>query len=96
MCKLCHAEFASFYAIRQHKNTQLGAQIVFGTNNIDVEDTVGEVDNQSLRDELQSRRQFLVDSEMQKGNHSVFNFAVNKLTAQFIEENLDSVLDKLK
>ena len=95
-CNLCHAEFPGFYALRQHRNTQHGKQIGFGASNIDVEDIVGDVDDQSLREELQSCRHFLVDSEMQKGRHSVFNFAVNNLTAQVIEEKLDRVLDKLK
>ena len=76
-CKLCHAEFAGFYALRQQKNTQHGKQI-------------------SKKEELQSCRHFLVDSEIQKGRHSVFIFAVNNLTAQVIEEKMDRVLDKLK
>ena len=59
-------------------------------------DIVGDVDDRSLREELQSCRHFLVVSEIQKGRHSVFNFAVNNLTAQVIEEKLDRVLDKLK
>ena len=50
----------------------------------------------NLDEELQSCRHFLVDSEIQEGRHSVFNFDVNKLTAQVIEEKMDSVLDKLK
>ena len=91
-----HAEFPGFYALRQHKNSQHGKQFVFGASNIDVEDRVGDVDDQSLREELQSCRHFLVDSEIQKGRHSVFNFAVNNLTAQVVEEKLDRVLDKLK
>ena len=94
--KLCHAEFPGFYALRQHKNTQHGTKIGFGANNIDVEDKVGDVDDQSLREELQSCRHFLVDFETQKGRHSVFNFAVNNLAAQVIKEKLDRVLDKLK
>ena len=57
---------------------------------------MGDVEDQSLREELQSCKHFLVDSEIQKGRHSVFNFAVNNLTAQVIEEKLDRVLDKLK
>ena len=65
-CKLCYAEFPGFYALRQHKNTQHGKQIGFGASNNDVEDIVGDVDNQSLREELQSCRHFLVDSEIQK------------------------------
>ena len=95
-CTLCHAEFSGFYPSSQHKNTQHGTHIGFGTRNIDVEDIVGDVDYQSLREELQSCKDFLVDSEIQKGRHSVFNFAVNNLTAQVIEEKLDRVLDKLK
>ena len=95
-CKLCHAQFPGFYALRQHKNTQHGTKIGFGGSNIHVEDIVGDVDDQSLREELQSCRHFLVDSEIQKGRHSVFNFAVNKLTAQVIEEKMHRVLDKLK
>ena len=95
-CKLCYAEFPGSYALRQYKNTQHGTQIGLGASNIDVEDILGDVDDQSLREELQSCKHFLVDSEMQKGRHSVFNFAVNNLTAQVIEEKLDCVLDKLK
>ena len=69
---------------------------MFGASNTDVEHIVGDVDDQSLGEELQSCRRFLVDSEIQKGRHSLFKFAVNNLTAQVIEEKLDRVLDKLK
>ena len=95
-CNLCYAEFPGFYALRQHKKTQHGTQIGFGASNIDVEDIMGDVDDQGLREEIHSCKHFLVDSELQKGRHSVFNFAVNNLTAQVIEEKLDRVLDKLK
>ena len=95
-CNLCYADFPGFYALRQHKKTQHGTQIGFGASNIDVEDIKGDVDDQGLREELHSCKHFLVDSEIQKGRHSVFNFAVNKLTAQVIEEKLDRVLDKLR
>ena len=61
-----------------------------------MEDIVGDVDDQSLREELQLCRHFLVDSEIQKRRYGVFNFAANNLTAQVIEEKLDRVLDKLK
>ena len=47
-CNLCHAEFPGFYALRQHKNTQHGKQIGYGASNIDVEDKMGAVDDQSL------------------------------------------------
>ena len=95
-CKECHAEFPGSCALRQHKNTQHRTQIGFGASKIDVEDIVGDVDDQSLREEFQSCSHFLVDSEIQKGRHRVFNFVVNNLTAQVVEEKLDRVLDKLK
>ena len=95
-CKLCHAEFPGFYALRQHKNTQHRTQIGFGASKIDVEDIVGDVGDPSLREELQSCRHFLVDSEIQKGRHSAFNSSVKNLTAQVVEEKLDRVLDKLR
>ena len=60
-CKLCHQDFTGFYALRQHKNTQHGTQIEFRANNIDVEDIVGAVDVQSLREELESWKHFLTD-----------------------------------
>ena len=85
-CNLCHAEFPGFYALRQHKNTQHGKQIGFGASIIDVEDIVGDVDDQSLREELQSCSHFLVDSEIQKVRYSVFSFVVNNLTVRVIEE----------
>ena len=52
-------------------------------------------DDRSLEEELQSCRHFLVDSEIQEGRHSVFNFVVNNLTAHVIEEKLGRVLHKL-
>ena len=76
-CKLCYAGFPGFYALCQHKNTQHGTQMGFGVSNIDVEDIVEDVDDQSLREELESCKQFLTDTEMEKGRHRVFNFAMS-------------------
>ena len=73
-CKLCHAEFPGFYALLQQKNTQHGTQNGFGASNFDVEHIVGDVVDRSLTEGLQSCRHFLVDSEIQKRRHSVFNF----------------------
>ena len=67
------------YVIIKTLNTEKNG---FGAGNIVVGDIVGDVDDQSLREELQSCRHFLVGSEIQKGSHSVFNFVVNNLTSQ--------------
>ena len=49
-CKLCHAEFLGFHALHQHKNNQHGTQIGFGASIIDVDDIVGDADDQGLRE----------------------------------------------
>ena len=95
-CKLCHAEFPVFFALRQHKNTQHGTQIRFGANNIDVEDIVGAVDDQSLREEMESCKHFLIDTEMENGRHRVFNFAMSSFDISLLNEKLDYVFKELK
>ena len=95
-CKLYHAEFTGFYALRQHKNTQHGTQIGFGANNIDVEDKVGAVDDESLRGELESCKHFLSDTEMENGRHRVFNFAMSSFDVSLQNDKLDYVFKELK
>ena len=90
-CKLCHAEFPGFYALRQHKNTQHGTQIGFGASNTDVDDIVGDVDDQSLREELESCKHFLSDTEMENGRHRVFNFAMSSFDISLLKDKLDYV-----
>ena len=41
----------------------------FGVSNFDVEDIVGDVDIQSLREELESCIHFLTVTEMENGRH---------------------------
>ena len=48
----------------------------FGSSNIDVEDIVGDVDNQILKEVLESFKHFLTDTEFENGRHRVFNFAM--------------------
>ena len=87
--KLCHAEFPGFYALRQPKNTQHGTQIGFGASNIDVEVIVADIDDQSLREELESCKHFLTDAEMENGRHRVFNFAMSSFDMSLLNEKLD-------
>ena len=58
-CNISYQEHPGFYAFRPHKNTKYGTQIGFGASNIDVEDILEDVDDQSLRDELESCKHFL-------------------------------------
>ena len=94
--KLCHAKIPGIYALRQHKNTRHGTQIGFGANNIDVEDIVGDVDDQSLREELESYKHFLTDTEMENGRHRVFNFAMSSFDMPLLNDKVEYVFKELK
>ena len=95
-CKLCFQEFPGFYALRQHRNTQHGTQIGSGTRDVDVEHLVGDVDDHSLREELRSCQHFLVDSELERARHKVFNYAVETLNETIVNEKLDHFFNNLK
>ena len=68
----------------------------FGASNIDVEDIVGDVDDQSLREELESCRHFLTDTEMENGRHGVFNFAMSFFDMSLLNDKVDYVFRELK
>ena len=94
-CKLCYAEFPGFYALRQHENTQQGTQIGFGARNVDVEDIVGDVDDQSLHEEMESCKHFLTDTGGENGRHRVFNCAMLSFDVSLFNDKLDYVFKEL-
>ena len=95
-CKLCYAEFPGLYALRQHKNTQHGPQMGFRASSIDVEDIVGDVDDQSLREKMESCKHFLTDTEMENGRHRFFKFAMSSFDMSLLNDKLDYVFKELK
>ena len=94
-CKLCFQYFPGFCAFRQHRNTQHGMQIGSGIRVVDVEYIVGDVDH-SLGEELHSCQHFLVDSELERARHKVFNYAVETLNETIVNEKLDHFFNTLK
>ena len=95
-CKLCYQEFPGFYALRQHRNTQHGMQIGSRSRDVDVEHIVGDVEDQSLREELRSCQNFLVDSEHERARHKVFNYAVETLNETIVNKKLEHFFNNLK
>ena len=61
-----------------------------------MEDIVGAVDDQSLREELESCKHFLTDTEMENGRHRVFNFAMSSFHVSLLNDKLDYVFKELK
>ena len=57
---------------------------------------MGDVDDQSLREELKSCKHFLSDTEMENGRHRVFNFAMSSFDISLLNDKLDYVFKELK
>ena len=69
-------------------------QIWFGASNIDVEDIVGDVEK--LKEELESCKHFLTDTEKENGRHRVFNFSLSSFDISLLNDKLDYVFKELK
>ena len=54
-----------------------------------MEHIVGDVEDHRLIEELHSRQLFLVDSELERARHKVFNYAVETLNETIVNEKLD-------
>ena len=57
---------------------------------------MGDVDDQGLREELESCKRFLTDTQMENGGHRVFNFAMSPLDMPLLNDKLDYVFKELK
>ena len=57
---------------------------------------VGEVDDETLKEELETCRHFVVDSEVENGGHRVSNVAMDTLDEHILNQKLDIVFEKLK
>ena len=95
-CKLCYQEVPGFYALRQLRSNQHGMQIGQGTKDVNLEHIVGDVEDHTLREELHCCQHFLVDSELEKSRHKVFNYAVETLNEKTVNEKFDHFLNNLK
>ena len=61
-----------------------------------MEDIVRDVDDQKLREEMESCIHFLTDTEMENGRHRVFNFALSTFDLSLLNDKLDYVFNELK
>ena len=79
-CKLCYQEFLRFSALRQHKNTQNG--FPFKTTIVDPDKIINAVDDANLKKDLRSYQHFLVDCELERMRHKIFNYDIENFNAQ--------------
>ena len=63
---------------------------------MDVEHIVGVVEDHMLKEKLRSCQHLLVDSELEKARHKVFNYAVETLKETIVNEKLDHFSNNLE
>ena len=57
---------------------------------------MGDIGDQSLREELESCKHFLTDTEMKNGRHREFSFAMSSFDVSLLNNKLDYVFRELK
>ena len=57
---------------------------------------MGDVEDHSVREELRSCQHFLVDSQLERARHKVFNYAVETLNETIVNKKLDHFFSNLK
>ena len=57
---------------------------------------VGDIDNQSLKKEIENSKDVLMESDMQNMRQRVFKYAKEILDANILNQELDRVIKKLK
>ena len=94
--KVCYKDFHSFYSLREQKWEEHGKQRGPGAQNVDLTQLMGDVDDNSQKEELETCKKFLVDSEKENGKQSVYNFAMDTLDPKVLLEKLDAEFNSLK
>ena len=57
---------------------------------------MGDVDDNSLKEELETCKQSLLDSEMENYIHRVYNFGMDTLDLKYLLEKLEVLFDSRK
>ena len=98
VCHSCEQEFPSHYSLQQHRRKKQETKqrkpsdtVVELNKVLEEEGEVGE----KLMAERDACQRFLVDTEMEKGRHKIFNFQMSKLDTKIINEKLEEVFNKL-
>ena len=87
-------EYSGFYAVPKDTCSQHGIPIKI--SNLDKDTLLEDINDTELKEQFNSCKHFLVDSEIGKGTHSLFNFAMSASNNSFLKEKKDHVYSQLK
>ena len=86
----------AFPSLRFRGQKVHNAQEISETRNVDVTLLVGEIDEESLKEELETCKLFFVESEMGNGGHGVLSFAMEIMDAHTLSKTLHTFFENLK
>ena len=89
MLKKCDKDIHSFTILQEHTGKEQEDQRQSGIQIIDGTQIMGPIDDNSLKEELETCKHFLVESNMQIGRHRVFDFAMDTLDQKILLEKLE-------
>ena len=92
ICKIREKIFNSFYLLRKRKRNEHGAQRGSSAQTVYDTQLIGDVDYDSLKEELETCIHFLVDIELENGIGRVCNFVMDILRLTKLLENLNVFL----
>ena len=82
--------------MREHKQREHESPRCSGDQSDDVAQLMGDVDDNSLKEELETCKHLLVDIEIENGRQRVYNFAMVTLDLKYLLKMLDVVFGSLK
>ena len=82
--------------MREDKRKEHRAERSSGVQNVDFMQLMGDVDDISLKEELETCNYFLVDSEKVNGRRRVYNFGMDTLDPNSLLEKLNVVFESLE
>ena len=94
--KICDKHLQSFYNLQEHERRDHGAERGSRAQNADVARVMGDVDDNSWKEEHETCKHFSVDSEMENGRHRVYNFAMDTLGPKYLLKKVNAVTGTLK
>ena len=82
--------------MREHRRKEHGPQRGSRAQSVDVAQPMGDVDDKSLKEELEMFKQSLVVTEMEDERHRVYNFVMDTLDPKYLMEKINVLFHSLK
>ena len=94
--KTCYKDVDCFYLLREHQLRKHGTQGSSVAQKVDATKLMADIEDNSLKGELETCKHFLVEIEIENGRHRIYIFALDTLDSKYLLEKLDIMYVSLK